>query len=235
MSIRHALLTLFLMTTIPAMAQDVEKGGPKNDKSAVSKPSRDFLMFQITYEGWTNAPDSIKTKGFNRGLNAYICYDFPIKNSNFSFAAGVGIGTSNIYLNNQEIVITDNDTNAQARFVPESRDYKKYKLTTAYLEAPFELRVYGNKYNRNKGFKAAIGLRVGTLVGAGTKGKENGSKIVYKQNSKRFLETWRLAGTARIGWGNFTLMGTYNLNNLYKEGQGPVITPYSIGLCITGL
>jgi len=80
-------------------------------------------------------------------------------------------------------------------------------------------------------------LRVGTLVGAHTKGtyKVEGTKMTDKINTKRYLENWRFAGTARIGWGNFSLMGTYNLNALFKEGMGPDVVPYSIGLCITGL
>jgi len=231
---RLALMAIFLFSSILVFAQDVEKGGTK--KSVLEKPSRDFVMLQFTYEGWS-APDTIKTTGIGRGFNAYICYDFPLAKSNFSFAAGIGIGTSNIYLDNQQIKLDDTGASAQARFVPEEKDYKKYKLTTAYLEAPFELRYFGNKENRNKGFKAAIGLRVGTLVGAHTKGRTTieGTKINEKENSKRFMENWRFAGTVRIGWGNFTLLGTYNLNNLYKANSGPQITPYSIGLCISGL
>jgi hypothetical protein len=157
--------------------------------------------------------------------------------SNFSFAAGIGIGTSNVYLDNQQIVLTDTGALAQARFIGETTDYKKYKLTTAYLEAPFELRFFANKENRNKGFKMAVGLRAGTLVGAHTKGRRSveGTKVIDKENTRRFMENWRFSATARIGYGNFTLMGTYNLNNLYKAGAGPQITPYSIGLCISGL
>jgi hypothetical protein len=226
---RIALLALLLVPTM-MQAQEVEKGSEK--KATVQKPSRDFLMLQFNYEGWVK-PDSIKTTGIGRGFNAYLCYDFPIKNSNFSFAAGIGIGTSNIYLDGQQILNTD--TVSYTRFVNETVNYKRYKLTTAYLEAPFEFRVYGNRDNRNKGFKAAIGMRVGTLVGTHTKGREDGTKVNYKNNSKKNLETWRFAATARIGYGNFTLMGTYNLTNLYKDGEGPAITPYSIGICITGL
>lgn len=238
MSFRLALAAMFclVLSADKLYAQDVIKErGPKEERSEISKPSRDFLMIQFLYSGWYNAPDSIKSKGFGRAFNAYLCYDFPIKKSHFSFAAGIGVGVDNIYLNDQEIILTDNDTTAQARFVNESRSYKRYKVTTTYLEAPFELRFFGNKMNRNKGFKAAVGLRVGTLVGAHTKGKEDGTKIIYKTNTKNFLETWRFAGTARLGYGNFTLMGTYNLTNLYKENQGPALTPFSIGLCITGL
>lgn len=231
---RLAFLAVLLFASVLVKAQDVEKTHTK--KTGIEKPSRDFVMLQFTYENWVH-PDSVKVTGLGRGFNAYLCYDFPLGESNFSFAAGVGVGTSNIYLDNQQIILTDTGTSAQARFVPEQKDYKKFKLTTAYLEAPFELRFFGNKENRNRGFKAAVGFRAGTLIGAHTKGRTSveGTKIVEKENTKRFLENWRFAGTARIGWGNFTLMGSYNLNNLFKAGAGPEITPYSIGLCISGL
>lgn len=229
---RFALIVAALFVTATAVqAQEVEKGNKKTN-AKIEKPARDFVMLQFTYEGW-DKPDSISTKGLSRGFNGYICYDFPIKKSHFSFAAGLGIGVSNIYLNNQEIFL--DSATSQATFIPETRDYKKYKLTTAYLEAPFELRYFGNKENRNRGFKAAIGLRAGTLVGAHTKGKLASTKVSEKSNSKQYLETWRVSATMRLGWGNFSLLGTYNLNKLYKENNGPVITPYSIGLCITGL
>lgn len=235
MNVRNALVAMMCMTATAtgALAQDAENDD--NKRSEISKPSRDFLMIQFAYSGWQNAPDSIKTKGFGRAFNAYLCYDFPIKNSHFSFAGGVGVAADNIYLDDQEIVLTDADTAAQARFIPESKAYKRYKVTTTFLEAPFELRFFGNKVNRNKGFKAAVGLRVGTLIGAHTKGKEDQTKIAFKTNTRNFLETWRFSGTLRLGYGNFTVLGTYNLTNLYKENQGPPLTPYSIGICITGL
>lgn len=232
-----AFLALFLLTTTAAFAQDAHTETNKAPKG-IEKASRDYFMLQLNYEGWNNRPDSVKVKGFGRGVNAYICYDFPIAKSNFSFAAGIGVGTTNIYFDNQQIALTDTGSlGAQARFITETKDYKKYKMTTAYLEAPFELRFFGNKENRNRGFKAAIGFRVGTLVGAHTKGRYSveGAKVSDKQSTRRYLETWRFAGTVRLGWGNFSLMGTYNINNLFKGGQGPEVTPFSMGICISGL
>ena len=222
-------MALLLMPTM-IWAQDLVAGSTK--KSTVQKPSRDFVMLQLGYEGWMK-PDSINTTGLSRAFNAYLCYDFPIKKSHFSFAAGLGIGISNVYLKDQQI--TNTDTFANARFVAETINYKRYKMTTAYLEAPFELRLFGNKENRNKGFKAAIGMRVGTLLGSHVKGRQDGTKVNYKENSRKYLETWRFAATARIGYGNLSLYGAYNLTKLYKDGQGPEITPYQIGICITGL
>lgn len=225
-----ALSAVLCCSATITFAQDVEKGSAK--KNTIEKPARDFLMLQFSYEGWMK-PDSINTAGFSRGFNGYLCYDFPIKKSPLSFAAGIGIGTSNIYFDGQQLFY--NDSASRVEFIKETKDYKRYKLTTAYLEAPFELRLFTNTENRNRGFKAAIGLRVGTLLSAHTKGRINGTKISEKVIRKDFMETWRFAGTMRLGWGNFGVFGSYNLNNLFKVNQGPEIQPYSIGICITGL
>lgn len=230
-----ALAATLLLSAGVVLAQDTDN---KNSTPEKQKPARDAIMLQFGYDAWTDVPDSIHTTGFGRGFNAYLCYDFPIQKSHFSFAAGLGIGTSNIYFKDQELRFTDTGAlGSMVRFLPESRDYKKSKLTTAYLEAPFELRYFGNKDNRNKGFKAAIGLKAGLLVGAHTKTKRSveGNSVVEKVNTKRYLETWRIGATVRLGWGNFSVFGTYNLNKPFKEGSGPQVTPYSVGLCITGL
>ncbi|GBL35793.1 hypothetical protein EMGBS15_13880 [Filimonas sp.] len=157
-------------------------------KTAYSMPSRDYVMLQFGYDNWTNLPDSIKVSGLGRAFNAYLCYDFPIMKSNFSFAAGAGIGSSSIYLKDQQIVLTD--TSSSISFIPETQPYKKYKLATSYIEAPFEIRYFSNKDNRNKGVKVAIGLKVGTLLSSHTKGKRtfNNKPIIEKVNTNVILK-----------------------------------------------
>ncbi|MFZ4752540.1 MAG: outer membrane beta-barrel protein [Chitinophagaceae bacterium] len=224
-----AVFGLMLSTTVGAQSN-------KDKKDGFAMPSRDYVMIQIGYDTWNSAPDSINITGIGRAFNAYICYDFPIQKSNFSFAAGLGIGTSNIYLKNQQVVLTD--TTAFIQFVPETQDYKKYKISTAYVEAPFELRFFSNKENRNEGFKAALGLKVGALVGAHSKGKRtfNSKPIIEKVNTKRYLDTWRYAMTLRLGYGNFSVFGSYQLNSLFRAGSGPEsIRPLQIGICLSGL
>lgn len=225
-------LTL-LLSVLGAGAQDNPESGTK---SGFAMPSRDFVMLQFGYDTWTNLPDSVKIGGLGRSFNTYLCYDFPIMKSNFSFAAGVGVSSSNIYFKDQEVILAD--TVSQIQFIPETRAYKKYKLSTAYLEAPFEIRFFGNKENRNKGFKMGVGLKVGTLLSSHTKGKRvyNNKPIIEKVNTKRYLETWRYAATVRIGYGNFSVFGAYNLNGLFKVNAGPEnVRPISIGICLSGL
>lgn len=232
------LTPIFLLLVCQRTTAQTMNGSAGAVKSEVEKPSRDIVMIQLTYDGWIKNNDTIKTGGFGRGVNAYINYDFPIKKSNFSFSAGIGIGVSNVFLKDQEVRLTDTGVAAsRITFVPEATDYKKYKITTAYVEAPFELRYFGNKENRNKGFKAAVGMRAGLLVGAKAKANTSvdGNKVVEKTNTRRYFEKWRFGATARIGWGNLSLFGAYNFNHLFKDGSGPEVTPYSVGIAISGL
>jgi hypothetical protein len=219
-----------------ALGVEAQTNSMTPKKSSFSMPSRDYVMVQFGYENWTNIPDSIKIGGFGRAANIYLCNEFPIQKSNFSFAAGVGVATSHIFLKNQEIVL--NDTVTAIQFKAESADYKKYKYASTYLEAPFELRYFENKENKNKGIKAAIGLKVGAVIAAHTKSKQTISNkpVVEKVSTKRYVEAYRYAATARIGYGNFSIYGQYVINNLFKVASGPEnVKPFQIGVCITGL
>jgi hypothetical protein len=38
-----------------------------------------------------------------------------------------------------------------------------------------------------------------------------------------------------VGYGNVTVFGTYSLTPLFREGQGPIVRPWTVGLCLSGL
>ncbi len=204
----------------------------------VAKPARDFVMLQFNYYNWLTKPDSVKTKPFGYSFNSYICYDFPIKKSNFSFATGVGVNVNVTYLDQLQLAVSDTGAKGNAaRFVADTSHFTRYKFVTTYLTAPFEIRYFSNMQNRNKGFKAAAGLQIGTLLGAHTKAVETvgGTKEILKLDTKRYLSPWSFAAIARVGYGNITLFGAYNLTNVFKENSGPPITPITLGICLTGL
>lgn len=203
----------------------------------ITKPSRDAFMMQLGYNNWISKPDSVKTRPVGYVFNAYLCYDFPLKKSNFSFATGLGINAQVVYLDKQRLAVSDTGNYGAQAHILSDNEYKRYKFNTVYLQAPFELRYFGNNINRNKGFKAALGVQVGTLLGAHTKGLRSvgGTNIKDKESTKRYVSPWNFAATARIGWGNFSLFGAYNITNVFKDNAGPALTPFSAGICISGL
>jgi hypothetical protein len=228
------ILSLLLIAMTPALANAQNNDQEVDRKSTVEKPSRDFVMLKITNSAWADEKDAVNTKGIGRGFAAAIMYDFPIQKSNFSFAIGLGINAQNVYLDNQSFNFKDTGSKV---LIASTADLKRYKYTTTRLEMPLELRFFANNKNRNTGFKAAIGANVGLMLGAHTKAVSGsgGSKIMEKVNTKRFTEQWNFAPTMRIGYGNFSLYGSYSLTPLFKEDAGPVLYPFSLGICITGL
>lgn len=215
-----------IICTMSAIAQS---------EKVTTSPSRDFFMLQIHYDNWAQKPDSIKF-GANRGFNIYFMYDFPIGTSNFSFAPGLGVGTYNYYLKNRRAVMEAG--NEQIEFqATDTNVYSKSKLALSYIEAPFELRYFANKLDRNKGFKAGIGLKVGYMINAHSKDrlKVNGLTITQKTLTKQYMNQWNFSPTLRLGWGNFSIYGQYNISTAFKSNAGPEVFPWSIGIALSGL
>jgi len=235
---KKILTAVFLIGSITSFAQDQYT---KKKVNLAGRPN-DHILIQLGITNWAKKPDSINTKGLSRSFNMYFMFDFPFKsNPRISVAIGPGIGTDNIFFSKTYVDIKQNAT-LLFQDVSDTNHFKKFKLATAWLEAPLELRYSSNPATPNKSYKFAIGIKGATLLNAHTKGKDwrnkaNQTLISYtqKENSKRFFNTTRFLATARFGWGPFTLYGSYQLNPLFKEGLAPDVRPYSIGLTLSGL
>lgn len=214
------------------------------EELGLANRSKDHLLIQVGFDGWSGMPDSIQTKGVNRSFNMYLLFDFPFKtNPHISVAVGAGIGSSNMYFSDTYIDIAGKDANFMSfQDVSDTLHFKKYKLLTTYLEAPIELRYTLHPDQWKKSFKAALGLKVGTIIGAGTKGKtlqnSAGATInsyIQKEKTKKYFNSARIAVTARIGFGPLSIFGQYQVNQFIKEGFGPDVKPFAIGLTLAGL
>ena len=242
-------LSLALAFVFPLFAQDstVVKPKPKKkDWSKVNLSNRpnDHFMLQLGYNGWSGIPDTVNTKGIPRSFNMYFMFDFPFKTSpRFSVGLGLGLGTDNFYLDKTTVDIAGKSNNTLSfRNVSDTNYFKKYKVATTFLEIPVELRFAADPENTNKSWKVAVGGKVGTMLSAMTKGKNllsrNGGTILSyteKTKSKRFFNSTRLSVTGRISKGIFGIYGSYQVNQFIKDGAGPDIRPYQIGLTISGL
>ncbi|HXR83892.1 MAG TPA: outer membrane beta-barrel protein [Hanamia sp.] len=215
-----------------------------NNKINFTNRSGDHFMFQISSDHLAQMPDSISShqSGFSRGFNAYVMLNKPFKTApKFSLGIGLGVSTSNIFFKRVNIDLTA--APGPLPFTPlDSADhFKKYKLATTFLEVPLEFRFTAKPNESNKSFKAALGLKIGTLVNSHTKGKTLVNKdnqtlngYVQKENSKRFINSTDFMATARVGYGIVSLFGSYQLNKLLKDGAGPAMKLYQVGVTISG-
>ena len=232
-------IVIALISVFATSAQDKKKTAGFINRTG------DHLMLQLTSDHWTGVPDSIKSrmKGFARGANVYVMLDQRFKGSpQWSVAFGLGVGTSSMYFKNLVVDIKSKTNTLPFRKVDSVDHFKKYKLATAFLEIPIELRFTFDPQNESKSIKAALGVKVGTLLNVHTKGKtlldKNGTTInsyTAKETGKPFFNTTRIAATARVGYGNFSLFGSYQINNIFKDGVAADMKLFQVGLNFSGL
>lgn len=233
----------------------VEKPAVKEPKPVIDYKSlnlkqraNDHLMIQLGHDNWAGkAADTMRIKGFGRHLNIYAMYDMPFKTDpHWSVAIGVGVGSSNLFFDKTDIRLVNNTAGQGVVFrnLENENRFKKYKLTNAWAEVPIELRWLANPAQPTKSFKVAVGAKVGTMISAYTKGKDlqnsdgrsiYGKRYTVKEKGRDFFNGPRLVGTLRVGIGSFSLTGAYQITNTFKEGLGPEVRPYSIGLTLSGL
>jgi Outer membrane protein beta-barrel domain len=220
----------------------------KKDWSKVKLDPRkaaDHFMIELGYDNWANTPDSIHIQGFNRSFNFYFMYNFPFKSDvRWSIAAGIGIGSSNIFFHNQEVLVNASFTNQTLAFPDETGNthFKKYKLVFTYLEVPLELRFAVDPTDMDHSWKIAVGTKVGLMLSAYTKGKDliSGSgasqgNYTEKESSKAFFNTPKFEPTLRVSKGVVGIFGQIQLNSPIKASAGPSVFPFSAGIVLSGL
>jgi hypothetical protein len=241
LSMKKIFFTLFTLSFYLVTTAQAKKDWRKE---TIDRPG-DHIMVQLTSDHWTGVPDSISSHmdGLSRGLGISIMMDNPFKTDpHWSVAYGLGINGSSIFFKNMSVDITSAGTILPFTNRDSANHFKKYKLVTVYAEVPVELRYTFNPEKENRSWKAAIGLKVGTLLNAHTKGKtllnSSGTTInsfTSKESKRTFFSSNRIQATARLGIGHFTAVCNYQLSTLIKDGSGPDIKPFQIGICISGL
>jgi hypothetical protein len=230
----------------PAALPSAEPGKQKKDWSKVNlaKRAADHFMFQLGYDNWLGTPDSVDIKGFNHSVNFYFMYDFPFKSdARFSVGAGIGVGSSNIYFDQTypQVAAYQNMTLA---FTPTAGNnhFKRFKLTTCYLEIPVEIRFAVDPEHMDQSWKFAVGAKIGLMVSAYTKGvtavNSAGAtigNITEKEYGKQFFNTPKLAATARVSKGVIGVFGQLQINSLIKPTAGAPVFPFSFGVVLSGL
>ena len=233
-------VTIAFLSVITATAQKKKKNFDE-----VMTRAGDHLMLQISSDHWMGAPDSINShiKPLSRGGNIYVMMDKPFKGTpQLSAAFGIGVSTSSMYFKTMSVGLHSLTTLLPFTNLDTSNHFKKYKLSTAFLELPVELRYTFDPTKENKSIKLALGVKAGVLLSAHTKGKspedKSGNSInayTEKENAKRFVNSTRISATARIGYGHYSLFGSYQVNNIFKTGTAADMKLLQVGLTISGL
>lgn len=222
MTHKIAALVFLLGTTFTALAQNE---APEKFSRRPDIPGTFVLEFGFNRD--LSAPDDFSLGFFgSRTVNIYYQYDIRILNSSFSFVPGIGLSLERFKFGNEYTLDYDaNDLESIVMIAPANAsvpDIRKSQLITNYIDVPLEIKYSTKPDDPARSFKISVGGRVGYMYDSFTKlkYKEDGEVKKLKNKEDFNLNKFRYGLTARIGIGNFSLFGYYNLTPLFEEGKG---------------
>jgi outer membrane protein with beta-barrel domain len=172
-------------------------------------------------------------KSWEVGLN-FGEKSFNLINNRIGLVTGIGVTFNNYKFDNNITLVPD--STALTYFVDTVNDFSKNKLTASYLTIPLLLEFQIPTGNNSKPVHFNAGV-VGSLkLGSHT-------KQVYERNNKEYkdkvkedfhLSPLRYGIHSSIGYGSFTIYGSYSMTTLFEKGEGPELYPFTIGIIIGG-
>jgi hypothetical protein len=222
------LLAFSLGMLVLALSASAQESTPQPQKKYSRPDIPGTFVFEFGYNQPFNRPNKFEI-GFlgSRTANLYYQYDVRILKSKISFVPGIGLSLERYKFKNY-YVLDYSGTNGGSLSMISPKDYghsvRKSQLITNYLEVPLELKYSSNPEDPTRTFKFSLGVRGGVLINSFTKVKyrEDGEKIKIKSKQPYNLSPFRYSLYAKIGGGNFSIFGYYNLTPLFKSGRGPV-------------
>ena len=171
--------------------------------------------------------DLIPGKSLTWNLN-FAEWAFKNERKTFALVTGLGLSFSD-YTFDQAITIEKEYGNGV--IVPVDLDpngLKKSKLHATYITAPLMLEIKTPLRMGSSRLYIAGGVIGGLHLGSHTKIKYNNDKDKFKGNYH--LSPYKYELTGRLGFGDFTVFANYGMTDLFKAGQGPKLSPLTVGI-----
>lgn len=147
------------------------------------------------------------------------------------FVTGLGLNWNNYRFDGNNNIMKGTDGIIEV--LDPGSNLDKSKLATLFLTLPvlleLQLPIESNRLSFAAGPIAAVKLGSHTKMVF-----ENGQKV--KSGGDFNLNMLRYGATARVGYGNFQLYGTYYMTPLFRTGKGPAgidLYPFEIGMALT--
>ncbi len=146
-------------------------------------------------------------------------------------STGVGLSYNNFRFRKNIDLKSDNPVFDYT--VNDSVNYRKNKLTVSYVTVPVLLTINTSE-NPKKAFHLTTGMIFAYRLGSHTKKvySENGDKKKDKNFDDFNIEPFRYDATLRLGYRQFTVFANYALSEFFKNDQGPVLHPWTVGVSL---
>ena len=188
----------------------------------------DRLIIDLTYNDWSGDLKPFQNRWNSIGVNLNFMKDIKFKKTKvFSLGLGLGYGVSSIS-SQQKFAIQNNIVEFSTIQKSSIYDYSCIKYHRFFI--PLELRFSAKNWNR---WKFAFGGSFGINAGMN-------QRMIGSDGSK--MESTNLGPTAsllnygfhtRLGYRNFSLFGSYQINSLFDGRGNPDLHLFQLGLSIS--
>lgn len=216
--------------------EDVHKSGARSFRGHWSGLEIGFNNYN--HVNSMNLPEPISYMSLDANHSVNFNLNFSQLSVGFSrhtgFVTGIGINWNNYRFENRNSIAVGSDGTISMTTPTGTIPVKRSKFATLYLNVPalLEFQIpagYSNHLNVAAGVIGGLKLNAWTKVVF-----ENGEKS--RTNGNYNLNLLRGGVTARFGYQNFMLYGTYYLTPWFQELKGPDgynLEPFEIGLALT--
>lgn len=227
---------------------DASKAFPQAEKTKPEVPGRRWFKgnwagVEIGFNNFLTSdhsmvlPDDEYYLTLNSGKSMNVNINFAQVNigltRHIGLVSGLGFNMNNYFFEGNNSIVKSGNGIITPQYPAEGIVYEKSKLATRFLTAPLllEIQLPTGKYNR---VRVAAGPIGSVKIGSNTKTVyywEGKQKV--KEQGDFSLNMLRYGFTARAGYRDINLYGTYYMTPLFREGKGPVIHPFEIGIAWT--
>ncbi|HAZ02846.1 MAG: hypothetical protein A2W90_17035 [Bacteroidetes bacterium GWF2_42_66] len=146
--------------------------------------------------------------------------------NNIGLVTGMGISYNNYKFDNPYTIRKVDGIIEPLALNPDN--YEKSKLTVSYLTVPLMLEFQIPVNDGSNKLFISGGILGGLNIGSHTKVKWDDKK--EKERGGFSINPFKYAAICKIGLKDISLYATYNLSPLFKDGKGPDLTPFSVGI-----
>ncbi|MBO5810027.1 MAG: outer membrane beta-barrel protein [Bacteroidales bacterium] len=172
------------------------------------------------------AYENFDLRGINQGVSVYSMFNFEFENTPHFASIGIGFTGHNFYMKDAFLATPYGD---EINFENVIYDYDRSKINTNYIDIPVEV-----SFKFMDQFKISAGFKFGIL----TYGKSKYVGELYnddktwriKYGKINNLEKYVYSLTVRAAYKSVHLFMAYQFSDTFKNGFGPSIKPFSIGI-----
>ena len=190
------------------------------DYSMYSSEDAGFLDINL----WRSTVMNLNLVQFSKGLQR--------TRNTIGVVTGLGLEVQTYFLDRNTSIEKREDRIEPVQLYYDSN--QKSKLSSFYLSIPFlvEFQIPVNNYGNRLYFSTGVVANKRLSTHTKVKYHKDNKKEKLKTPDDFYLNDIRFSGIVKIGYRWINLYATYDLQQLFQDGRGPEVYPFSFGIAL---